>query len=248
MKLKRRHKYVLIALAVYWPLIFTLTHIPVPDIARQSGMRSTHMHTMAYFVLTLLIWWAVSPYQRVRWNTRKVWAVMAIVAVYGALDEYLQGFVGRTPAVRDFIANLIGMGGAMVLLSVFRFWSALLAASLISVFAISNLSNLPLLYPEYHLNTLFHFSAYAALSLIWVQYIQRHLPDVFRRGGAVWLPVAAVSVPLLMLAGVLATRPLFDKPIWWTDAATAVFGITTAVLISRLTFLLTQRTHKTYRS
>lgn len=243
MKLKRRHKYVLIALAVYWPLVFTLTHIPVPDIARESGMRSTHMHTMAYFVLTLLLWWAVSPYQRVRWKQRKVWQVMAIIAVYGALDEYLQGFVGRTPAVRDFIANLIGMGGAMVLLSVFRFWSALLAASLIAVFAISNLSNLPLLYPEYHLNTLFHFSAYAALTLIWVQYTQRHLPGLFRRGPAVWLP-AAVSVPLLMLAGVLATRPLFDKTIWWTDAATAVFGITAAALISGLTCAVTHHTNR----
>lgn len=238
MKLLRRHKYILIALAVYWPLVFVLTHIPVPEIARKSGMSDKTMHLLAYFVLTFLVWCAVNPYHRVRWNQPKTWWVIGVMAVYGALDEYLQGFVGRTPMVSDFLANLVGITLAMVVLSVFHFWPALLSASLMSVFVISNLSDLTLLYPQYHLNTVFHFTAYAGLSLIWIQHIERYLHLRLHR--AAWLLVA-VSLPLAMLAGVWASAPLFDKTAWWADAATAVVGIIAAVLTSRLTFLITQK-------
>jgi hypothetical protein len=44
MKLLRRHKAVLLVLGIYWPVIFWLTHIPVPDVARQSGMSDKTMH------------------------------------------------------------------------------------------------------------------------------------------------------------------------------------------------------------
>ena len=68
MQLLRRHKSVLIALGIYWPVIFWLTHIPVPDIARQSGMSDKTMHVLAYFVLTFLIWFTISPYEKVQWR------------------------------------------------------------------------------------------------------------------------------------------------------------------------------------
>ena len=120
-KLLRRHKYILLALGVYWPLVFTLTHIRVQDIAGRSGMSDKTMHSTAYFALTFLLWCAVSPYRRVRWNDRKVWLVAAAVAVYGAMDEYLQGFVGRSVEMQDFIANMCGMALAVGVLGVFEF-------------------------------------------------------------------------------------------------------------------------------
>lgn len=236
MNLRRRHKYSLIALAAYWPLVFTLTHIPVPDIARKSGMSDKTMHVMAFFALTFLVWCAVSPYRRIEWHRAKTWWVFGALAAYGAMDEYLQSFVGRGACVDDFIANLFGITLAMGVLSIFHFWSALLISAAASIFVISNMSNLTALYPQFHLNTAYHFSAYAALSLIWIQHIDRHLHLSRRR--AAWLLVAA-ALPLAMLGLVAVAAPFFDKTVWWMDIATAVFGIAAAVLISRLTFALT---------
>ena len=234
----RRHKYIVISLGIYWMLIFVLTHMPVPDIARQSGMSDKTMHVMAYFILTFLIWCAVSPYQRIEWNKPKIWGIVAVIVWYGAIDEYLQGFVGRSVELHDFIANLFGMIFALGVLSIFHFWSALLTISAVSVFVISNLSKLTSLYPEYHVNTLFYFAAYAGLALVWIQHMERYLP--LRHNRAAWLLTAA-ALPLAMLGVISGTAPLFGKTVWWVDAATAVFGITAAILTSWLTFLVTQR-------
>ena len=238
MRLLRRHKYILIALAVYWPLVFTLTLIPVPDIARRSGMSDKTMHVMAYFALTFLVWCAVSPYHCIQWNRAKAWWVLGALTLYGAVNEYLQGFVGRSACVEDFIANLFGIVFAMGVMSIFHFWPALLIAGLGSVFVVSNLSNLTALYPQYHFNTVFHFIAYAGLTLIWIQHIERYLH--LRRNRTAWL-LAATALPVAMLGLVWVTAPLYDKTVWVTDAATAVFGIIAAVLTSRLTFAVTQK-------
>jgi hypothetical protein len=76
------------------------------------------------------------------------------------------------------------------------------------------------------------------LSLIWIQHAERYLP--LRRNRAVWL-LTATALPLALLALVLATAPLFGKTVWWVDAATAIFGITAAILTSGLTFAFTQK-------
>jgi len=241
MKLLRRHKYSLIALAIYWPLVFTLTHIPVRQLAQQTGMSDKTMHVMAYFALTFLVWCAVSPYRRVQWNSAKTWWVIAAVALYGAFDEIVQGMVGRSADFHDYIANLFGIAFAMGVLSVFHFWAALLTASVTSIFVISNLSHLTGLYPQYHLNTLFHFSAYAGLSLIWIQHMERYLR--LRQNRTLWL-LAAPALPLAMLTLVLAAAPLYNKMVWWPDVATAVFGIFAAIVVSRLTFVVMQHRNR----
>lgn len=164
-----------------------------------------------------------------------MWWVIGAMAVYGAIDEFLQGFVGRSPAVSDYLANLLGIALAMGLLSVFEFWSALLITTMACVFVISNLSNLTLLYPQFHLNTIFHFTAYAGLTLIWIQHLERYLP--LRRNRAMWLAVA-LSLPVAMLAVVSISGPWFGKTIWWTDVVTAAVGIVGAVLSSWLSFFV----------
>ena len=232
MRLLRRHKSVLIALGIYWPFIFMLTHIPMPDIARQSGMSDKTMHVMAYFVLAFLVWFAVSPYQKVQWNRKKVWILITIVACYGALDEILQGPVGRSTDFMDFVADLFGLGSALGLLSVLSFWPALLAASGVFVFVISNLSHLLMLYPQYYLDTLFHYTAYTAFALIWIQHLDRYTS--IRPAGAKWL-ICSLLVPLGLLVLIKGTAPLFDRTINWIDVATAIFGIASAILISWLT-------------
>lgn len=242
MKLRRRHKYSLIALAVYWPLVFTLTHIPVPALARKSGMSDKTMHVMAYFALTFLVWCSLNPYLRVQWNRAKTWWIAGVLVLYGAIDEIIQGLVGRSADIDDFIANLFGIVFAMGVLSIFRFWSALLIAAISAIFVISNMSNLTALYPQFHLNTTYHFSAYAGLTLIWIQHIDRYLH--LRRNRTAWL-LSASALPLAMLGLVIAAAPFYEKTIWWTDAATSLFGIASTVLISRLIFALAQRARRT---
>ncbi len=238
MQLLRRHKSVLIALGIYWPVIFWLTHIPVPDIARQSGMSDKTMHVMAYFALSFLIWFAISPYDKVKWNRKKVWILLAIVVWYGAMDEYLQARVGRSCDIHDFIADLFGMVLALGILSIFGFWSSLLTASAVFVFVISNKSHLLMLYPQYHLNTAFHLTAYTAFALIWIQHAERYNPK--RIGSLPWLAYS-ISVPVLLLVAIMGTLPLWDRPIWWVDVATALFGIVSAVLITAATVYITRR-------
>ena len=234
MKLLRRHKTVLLVLGIYWPLIFWLTHIPVPDIARQSGMSDKTMHVLAYFVLTFLVWFSVSPYHKPRFNKLKPWLVLIGLLCYGLIDEYLQSRVGRSMDAIDFFADMSGVLLGLGVLSMFGFWSALLAVSAIFIFVVSNMSNLLALYPQYYLNTAFHFTAYTAFTLIWIQYLDRRgnppTSGAFRLTASLVLPI------LLLFIVKVATPPFFDRPFAWVDTATALFGISSAILISWLTF------------
>lgn len=232
MPLKRRHKYILLALGIYWPLLFWLTHIPVPDIARQSGMSDKTMHILAYMVLVFFVWLAIKPYEKVKWNQAAVWAVLAAVVLYGVADELIQARVGRSGDVGDFLADLTGAVVGLGILSILSFWPALLSLSVIFIFMASNKSNLLALFPQYHFDTVFHFTAYTALTLIWIQHLYRR-GQKRRSAGRL---LTAVAFPLGLLFFVkIAGAAMYDKEIWWLDMATAVFGIAAAVLVSYLT-------------
>jgi hypothetical protein len=236
MQILRRHKYVLWSLGIYWPVLFLLTHIPVPQIAGQSGMSDKLMHLLAYMTLMFLVWLAISPYEKVRWNHAKVWMLLAVVVWYGAFDEWTQGYVGRQTDIVDFCYDLGGSLIGLGILAVLSFWPAMLTISTIFIFAISNRSLLLTLYPEWYLDTAFHLTAYTTLTLLWIQHLDRC--SEFRRRHRTW-PITAMALPLVLLAAVkLVGLYYYHKPIWWVDMATAVFGVTAAVLISYLTFLI----------
>ena len=241
MKLLRRHKTVLLALGIYWPVIFWLTHIPVPQIAKQSGMSDKTMHVLAYFVLTFLVWFAVSPYQKTNWNRLKAWIVLVVVIGYGAIDEYLQGYVGRSVDPQDFIADMFGVVLGLGVLTIFSFWPAMLTFAAVFIFVISNLSSVLQLYPEYYLNAAFHFTAYTAFTLIWIQHLERYSDRQVGQGS--WLAVSLLLPMCLLLAVKLAGMHL-DRAIWWIDVATAIFGICAAILISYVIFKLSRRKKK----
>lgn len=239
MKLLRRHKSVLLALGIYWPFIFWLTHIPVPALARQSGMSDKTMHVMAYFVLTFLVWFAVSPYEKVRWNRAKHGFVVLAVIAYGALDEFLQGKVGRSADIHDFIADCFGVLLALGVLSIFEFWLALLTVSAVFIFVLSDVSRLMGL-PQYAMYaTAFHFTAYTAFTLIWIQWMERFTR--IRPASARWLAVS-LAAPAGLLLAVKGAAPLWDRPFNGFDFAIAVVGICAAIGVSWAVFKLSRRT------
>jgi hypothetical protein len=229
MALWKRHKYILTCLLIYWPGLFILTHIPIPQIARQSGMSDKIMHVLAYLVLVFFFWHTISPYARVNWKKAKVWLILVLLVVYGAIDEYLQGQIGRSADVIDFLSDLVGIALGLAILTVFAFWPGSLAICAIFIYAVTNLSKIAVLYPQMHINITFHFLAYAVFTLLWIQ--NMHVYFRLNRRSLKWFAIA-LAVPVGLLLAVKLSSPLFDKQIWSADYLTAATATATAVLIS----------------
>ena len=117
----------------------------------------------------------------------------------------------------------------------------MLTFAAVFIFVISNLSKMLGLYPEYYFNTAFHFSAYTAFTLIWIQHLDRYSDR--QVGQASWLG-ASLLLPGCLLLTVKLAGIYLDKAIWWIDMATAVFGICAAVLTSYIMFKLSSRKKK----
>ena len=228
----RRHKYIIAALAVYWPALFILTHIPVPQLARQSGMSDKTMHVLAYMVLTFLAWLALSPYKKVNWRQVRVWAILAVIVWYGFFDEWLQGHVGRSAHLMDFYADLVGALAGLAIMSIFSFWPGLLALTGILIFTVTNLSRIDTLWQIPYLNTAFHFTGYAFFTLVWIQFMHRFVTGL--NSQVKWL-LAALSMPFGLLCLVKACSVLMGKNVGSIDCLTALTAIVSAVFISWLT-------------
>ncbi len=240
MLLSRRHKYILMCLLVYWPGLFILTHIPVPQLARDSGMSDKTMHILAYLVLVFFFWHTVSPYMRVNWKKTRVWLILGAMVWYGAIDEYLQGRIGRNADVKDFLADLAGTVLGLVILTLLPFWPGALTISGIFIFSATNLSKIAALYPQMHVNIAFHFFTYAGFTLLWIQNLHRYFRLNMR--SLKWF-TAALSVPMGLLLGVKLSSPLFDKEVWAVDYFTAVVAIAGGTVISwAITFLRRDKT------
>ena len=231
MPLQRRHKYIIAGLAVYWSLLFIATHIPIQDLGHQTGMSDKTMHWLAYMGLVFFVWLAVSPYDKVNWRKAKVWVILAAIVWYGMMDEWLQSYVGRGAEVKDLLADMIGALVGLGLLSILSFWPAALAVIAIFIFTISNLSRIDLLWDQPYLNIGFHFVAYSAFSLVWIQYLDHRLPA--KVSAMKWL-ISAFLLPLVLLCAVkLSAYVFFERPAWFFDCITAIAGIILSTVVSR---------------
>lgn len=229
MALSKRHKYILTCLLVYWPGLFILTHIPVPDIARRSGMSDKIMHMLAYLVLVFFFWHTISPHSRVNWKKVKVWLILGLMVVYSAIDEYLQGRTGRSADVMDFLSDLIGIILGLSILTFFSFWPGSLAICGIFIYAVTTLSKIAVLYPQMHIHIMFHFFAYAVFTLLWIQ--NMHVYFRLKMHSLRWF-VIAFAVPIGLLLIVNLSSPLFGKQLWPTDYIAATTSTSAAILIS----------------
>ena len=101
----------------YWGLLATVMHlpkVPAPRVALRLGDKV--LHCAVYLVLALLGGWAAMRLGRrldARWVVR--WGL--IYAAYAAADELLQPLSGRTCQLGDWLADVIGIVAALVLVT-----------------------------------------------------------------------------------------------------------------------------------
>lgn len=109
----------LAALSCYWALIFLLTHLPARELPPVS-LNDKIEHFLAYGMLGGLLYlnfWAFRPRQR-----RLGWMVWGIGLAYGAIDEWLQYFVGRDCELNDWLADAAAVTIAVVVLSAVKWF------------------------------------------------------------------------------------------------------------------------------
>lgn len=98
----------LTALALlFWLALFVATHLPdTPDVVTAGGLDKA-CHFAAFAALAFLTCWAVSSRRRL---TPAVYlAILALLAVYAAVDELLQAPIPhRSPDPLDWLADVAG--------------------------------------------------------------------------------------------------------------------------------------------
>lgn len=240
MALSHRQKLTIISLLLYWPTIFILAHIRVPQSVREAHVSDKSLHFLAYLGLVFLLWFAIRPDRTVNWRKAAVWWVLLVIVWYGVADELLQGYVvGRSCDVMDFFANLTGVLAGLILFTFLTFWPALLGVTAITIFVSTNLTqaNLADLLPV--TNATFHLFTYAFFTMLWIR--NMHLFISLKAPKPKWL-ITALALP----AGFLLAVKLFsvisgkDFEVW--DVIISAVGIAAVVVIIYLAALFRRRT------
>jgi VanZ family protein len=232
--LSRRQKLTIILLLVYWPGIFIIAHIPIPEVVYKAQVSDKSLHFLAYLVLTFLLWFAISPVEKVNWRRATAWLILVVVVWYGVVDELLQGWVVRSCDGRDLLADFVGVLAGLILFSFLSFWPGLLVVTAIVIFGLTNLAraNLADLVPV--MNAMFHFFAYGFFTAVWIKYIQSFLP--IKTSLAKRL-ITALVPPLGFLFIVKLSSVIFGRNVGVEDVLISIAGITTAVVIYLTVFL-----------
>ncbi len=224
-----RRKFITITpILLYWPAIFVISHIPIPRWVAPVGFSISDktLHCFGYFILVFLLWMAVGQGRKVNWRKAGVWWVLFAVVWYGAIDEWLQGYVGRDCDVSDFFADLTGTVFGLILLSIFPFWPAALVLSGSTIFFLTNFIQANANDVLFTTSILFRLFCYALFTLSWIRYLRRLVPlepPEFR-----WLiGVTALPVAFLILVEVFSVVAGNDPHL----AGIAVSIVTIAIVI-----------------
>ena len=228
MLIHRRQKLIIISLLIYWPLIFVLAHIPIPQLVRKAGVSDKILHLVAYLLLVFLMWFAISPDGKVNWRKAVAWWVLLVAVSYGIVDELLQSVIaGRSCDIMDFFADLAGVLTGLVLFAFFTFWPAFLVVTGITIFALTNLTrvNLADMLPVTY--TAFLLFSHGFLTILWIQ--NMHLFLSLRAPKIKWLIVAS-ALPIGFLLAVISFSIISRRVFRLQDAIIAAVGIIAVVI------------------
>ena len=233
-----------ILLALYWPTLFVFALIPVPRVVREAGVSDKSLHFFMYLTLIYLLWFAVRCDEKVNWRRAEPWWVLAIVAVYGILDEWSQGFVaGRSCDPRDFSADMAGALTGLILFSVFALRPAGLLVATAVIFGMTNVTRTDLAELMPVTSAMFHLFAYAIFTALWAQYIRHSQPAMRLPGSEMkWLTVA-LAAPTALLLIVKLFSLIFGRAFALRDMLISAGGIGVVVAVVYLTPLFRRTKH-----
>jgi len=107
---RRVHKsrLALIALCLYWPTIFIISHIPKRFVPPDVEVSGKVLHIAAYFVLTLLVFLNAGLICSTSLRLKKTWLLVGLIAAYAAVDELLQLYIeGRHGSPVDWTTDMV---------------------------------------------------------------------------------------------------------------------------------------------
>ena len=228
MGLTRRQKTTTISLLLYWCGIFILTHISAVNVSHMvlpKYLSDKTLHYLAYLLLVFLLWFAINPQKKVKWHQATVWWIIFIVVWYGVADEWLQGYVGRDPDVKDFYADMAGAFSSLVLLTIFSFGSAVLVVTGIFIFILTNLTEISIAQDLPTINALMIFFSYGFFAILWQRYMHHYIRP--KSPQIKWLLIA-LATPLGLLITMQLFGLVFRGGFRYSDitiAATAIVGV-----------------------
>jgi len=228
MTLSYQQKIAACVLALYWPALFVLEHVPIPRVVQKADVSDKSLHFLAYLILTFLLWSTVSGDRKVKWRRAAPWLVLFVIVMYGILDEWLQSYVaGRSCDIRDFFADLAGALAGLIVSSFLTFWPAGLAVMATFIFGITNVTraNLANLLPV--TNTMFHLLAYAILTVLWINCTRIFSP--LKAPKAKWL-ILGMAGPVGFLIIIKLFSVMVGKELAFADIIIA-FGAIAVVVI-----------------
>jgi VanZ family protein len=239
MAFTRRRTVMVVLLALYWPLAFVLSHVPMPEVVRDARISDKGLHFLAYLVLTFLLFLAVKPFEKVRWRKATAWCVLGVALAYGICDELLQYYVaGRSTDVKDLVADAAGAVAALGVLTFLSFWPACVtvAGTVILTLGVFIRANVTHLLPV--TATVFHFLAYAVFTLLWAGYLHQRgaLGRIVTRG-----LLACAAAPVALLVVVKVGGVLSGKAFSGWDMVAAAGGVLLASTTVAVAAGLTRR-------
>jgi VanZ family protein len=99
-------RYIGWATLAYWGALFVATHIPLPPLPATGVGSDKVAHLAAFAGLGFLtaLWLSLAG----RLTIARTLLLLVVLSVYGAVDEWLQQFVGRFTDFDDWVANVSG--------------------------------------------------------------------------------------------------------------------------------------------
>lgn len=231
MALKLRQKVTIIFLALYWPVLFTLAHIPIPQLVQRAGVSDKSVHFLSYLILVFFLWFSISFNRKVNWRRAGVWLVLLLMALYAVFDEISQIFVERNCDVMDLLVDMTGVFTGLAMFSIFGFWSSALLVTGIVIFGVTNIARTNLAEVMPVASAVFHLFAYGIFAIVWICRMRFSCSQNVTKSR--WL-LSALVVPMGFLLFVRLFSLIIGRSF---DVLGTVLSVVSIVIVTSVVFI-----------
>lgn len=219
----QQRKITIVLLILYWPALIVLAHMPIPQSVQNAEVSDKSLHFLAYLILVFLLWFSVTPNEKVKWHKIPVWIIFFMIAGYGAIDEIVQSVVGRNCDILDIAANIAGILTGLFIFTFITFWPAALIVTATVIFGMTNITrqNMAEVLPV--INIVFHLCAYMVFTVLWI--VNLHLLNYKKTPFYRWL-IFAMIVPFGFFLIVKLSSLVLNRNIGLLDVIVPLLSIT----------------------